>query len=156
MWASPRTSDERTLQAITILRDLGTPLLIHQPSYSLFNRWIEDKLLTVLDEQGVGCIAFSPLGQGLLTDKYLDGVAPVHARPTGVVPRRTDAERGEPGRVRGLAAIAHERGQRMSQLAIAWGLDLVVTSVLLGASSVAQLDENLDALDDAPSSATRS
>src|SRR5271154_2108009 len=68
-------SDERTLQAITILRDLGTPLLIHQPSYSLLNRWIEDKLLTVLDEQGVGCIAFSPLGQGLLTDRYLNGVA---------------------------------------------------------------------------------
>src|SRR5271170_6868754 len=68
-------SDERTRQAITILRDLGTPLLIHQPSYSLFNRWIEDKLLNVLDEQGVGCIAFSPLGQGLLTDRYLDGVS---------------------------------------------------------------------------------
>jgi L-glyceraldehyde 3-phosphate reductase len=141
-------SDERTRQAITILRDLGTPLLIHQPSYSLFNRWIEDKLLDVLDEQGVGCIAFSPLGQGLLTEKYLDGVAsdsraakPDSSLASGMLNEENLA------RVRGLAAIAHERGQKMPQLAIAWALrNPVITSVLLGASSVEQLDENLDSL----------
>jgi len=141
-------SDERTLQAITILRDLGTPLLIHQPSYSMLNRWIEDRLLDVLDEQGVGCIAFSPLGQGLLTEKYLDGVA------NDSRAAKDDSSLGNQllneenlARVRGLAEIAHERGQRMSQLAIAWALrNPVVTCVLLGASSVEQLDENLDAL----------
>jgi L-glyceraldehyde 3-phosphate reductase len=142
-------SDERTLQAITILRDLGTPLLIHQPSYSLLNRWIEDRLLDVLDEHGVGCIAFSPLGQGLLTDKYLDGVA-ANSRAakddSSLAARMLNDE--NLARVRGLAEIAHERGQRMSQLAIAWALrNPVVTCVLLGASSVEQLDENLDALD---------
>ena len=141
-------SDERTAQAITILRDLGTPLLIHQPSYSMLNRWIEDRLLDVLDEQGVGCIAFSPLGQGLLTDKYLDGVAS-GSRATkddsSLASRMLNEE--NIARVRGLAEIAHERGQRMSQLAIAWALrNPVVTSVLLGASSVEQLDENLDSL----------
>ncbi len=142
-------SDERTLQTITILRDLGTPLLIHQPSYSLLNRWIEDKLLTVLDEQGVGCIAFSPLGQGLLTEKYLDGVSNDSraAKDDSSLAEQMLNEENL-ARVRGLAAIAHERGQKMSQLAIAWALrSPVVTSVLLGASSVAQLDENLDALD---------
>jgi len=142
-------SDERTLQAITILRDLGTPLLIHQPSYSLLNRWIEDRLIDVLDEHGVGCIAFSPLGQGLLTDKYLDGVA-ANSRAakddSSLAARMLNDE--NLARVRGLAEIAHERGQRMSQLAIAWALrNPVVTCVLLGASSVEQLDENLDALD---------
>jgi L-glyceraldehyde 3-phosphate reductase len=141
-------SDERTRQAITILRDLGTPLLIHQPSYSLFNRWIEDKLLDVLDEQGVGCIAFSPLGQGLLTEKYLSGVAS-DSRAAKVDSSLNSGMLNEENlaRVRGLAAIAHERGQKMSQLAIAWALrNPVITSVLLGASSVEQLDENLDSL----------
>jgi L-glyceraldehyde 3-phosphate reductase len=141
-------SDERTLQAITILRDLGTPLLIHQPSYSMLNRWIEDRLLDVLDEQGVGCIAFSPLGQGLLTDKYLDGVANNSraAKDDSSLANQMLNEENL-ARVRGLAEIAHERGQRMSQLAIAWALrNPVVTCVLLGASSVEQLDENLDAL----------
>jgi L-glyceraldehyde 3-phosphate reductase len=141
-------SDERTLQAITILRDLGTPLLIHQPSYSLLNRWIEDKLLNVLDEQGVGCIAFSPLGQGLLTDRYVDGVASDSraARHDSSLDATMFNDENL-ARVRGLAAIAKERGQRMSQLAIAWALrNPVVTSVLLGASSVEQLDENLESL----------
>jgi L-glyceraldehyde 3-phosphate reductase len=141
-------SDERTLQAITILRDLGTPLLIHQPSYSMLNRWIEDRLLDVLDEQGVGCVAFSPLGQGLLTDKYLDGVANNSraAKDDSSLANQMLNEENL-ARVRGLAEIAHERGQRMSQLAIAWALrNPVVTCVLLGASSVEQLDENLDAL----------
>ena len=141
-------SDERTRQAITILRDLGTPLLIHQPSYSLFNRWIEDKLLDVLDEQGVGCIAFSPLGQGLLTEKYLNGVTS-DSRAAKADSSLNSGMLNEENlaRVRGLAAIAHERGQKMSQLAIAWALrNPVITSVLLGASSVEQLDENLDSL----------
>jgi len=141
-------SDERTREAIAILRDLGTPLLIHQPSYSMFNRWIEDHLLDVLDEFGVGCIGFSPLGQGLLTDRYLDGTASGSRASKGdssLASRMLNEE--NLARVRGLAAIAQERGQRMAQLAIAWALrNPVVTSVLLGASSVAQLDENLDAL----------
>jgi L-glyceraldehyde 3-phosphate reductase len=141
-------SDERTQQAITILRDLGTPLLIHQPSYSMLNRWIEDRLLDVLDEQGVGCIAFSPLGQGLLTDKYLEGVSKDSRAAKGDSSLAAQLLNDENlARVRGLAAIAHERGQKMAQLAIAWALrNPVVTSVLLGASSVEQLDENLDAL----------
>ena len=141
-------SDERTREAIAILRDLGTPLLIHQPSYSMFNRWIEDRLLDVLDEHGVGCIGFSPLGQGLLTDRYLDGTASgsrASKDDSSLAARMLNDE--NLARVRGLAAIAQERGQRMAQLAIAWALrNPVVTSVLLGASSVAQLDENLDAL----------
>jgi L-glyceraldehyde 3-phosphate reductase len=141
-------SDERTSQAITILRELGTPLLIHQPSYSMLNRWIEDRLLDLLDEQGVGCIAFSPLAQGLLTNRYLEGVAKDSraARDDSSLASQMLNEENL-ARVRGLAAIAEERGQRMAQLAIAWALrSPVVTSVLLGASSVAQLDENLDAL----------
>ncbi len=141
-------SDERTREAITILRDLGTPLLIHQPSYSLFNRWIEDKLLDVLDEHGVGCIAFSPLGQGLLTEKYLNGVASDSRAAKADSSLASGMLNDENlARVRGLATIAHERGQKMPQLAIAWALrNPVITSVLLGASSVEQLDENLDSL----------
>jgi L-glyceraldehyde 3-phosphate reductase len=141
-------SDERTQQAITILRDLGTPLLIHQPSYSMLNRWIEDRLLDVLDEQGVGCIAFSPLGQGLLTDRYLSGTSSdSRAAKDGSSLAARMLNEENLARVRGLAEIAQERGQRMAQLAIAWALrSPVVTSVLLGASSVAQLDENLDSL----------
>jgi L-glyceraldehyde 3-phosphate reductase len=141
-------SDERTTQAITILRELGTPLLIHQPSYSLLNRWIEAKLLDVLDEQGVGCIAFSPLGQGLLTERYLNGIASDSRAAKGDSSLNSGMLNEENlARVRGLANIAHERGQKMSQLAIAWALrSPVITSVLLGASSVEQLDENLDAL----------
>jgi len=141
-------SDERTQQAITILRDLGTPLLIHQPSYSMLNRWIEDRLLDVLDEQGVGCIAFSPLGQGLLTGKYLNGVSKDSraAKDDSSLAAQLLSDENL-ARVRGLAAIAQERGQKMAQLAIAWALrNPVITSVLLGASSVEQLDENLDAL----------
>jgi L-glyceraldehyde 3-phosphate reductase len=141
-------SDERTTQAITILRDLGTPLLIHQPSYSMLNRWIEAKLLDVLEEQGVGCIAFSPLAQGLLTERYLNGVASdSRAARDGSSLNTAMLNEENLARVRGLADIAHERGQKMSQLAIAWALrSPVITAVLLGASSVEQLDENLDAL----------
>ncbi len=140
-------SDERTREAVRILRALGTPLLIHQPSYSMLNRWIEERLLDVLDAEGVGCIAFSPLAQGLLTDRYLEGV-PEGSRASKhtSLPEEmlNDANLAH---VRALSGIATARGQSMSQLAIAWALrDPRVTSVLLGTSSVAQLDENLDAL----------
>lgn len=141
-------SDERTREAVRILRVLGTPLLIHQPSYSMLNRWIEDRLLDVLDAEGVGCIAFSPLAQGLLTDRYLDGIpagsrASLHTSLSSDMINETNI-----AHVRSLSIIARERGQTMSQLAIAWALrDPRMTSVVLGASSVQQLDENLTALD---------
>jgi L-glyceraldehyde 3-phosphate reductase len=138
----------RTEEAIEILRSLGTPLLIHQPSYSLLNRWIEGGLLEVLEREGVGTIVFSPLGQGLLTDRYLDGV-----------PEDSRVRRGEAfdegllseealSRVRALNEIAKGRGQSLAQMAIAWVLrDPRVTSALIGASSVAQLEQNLAALE---------
>ena len=141
-------SDQRTTEAIAILRSLGTPLLIHQPSYSMLNRWMEEKLLDVLGEQGVGCIAFSPLAQGLLTDRYLDGI-PQDSRASKDSSLSPDMLNEENlNHVRALREIAQKRGQRVSQLAIAWALrDPRVTSVLLGASSVAQLEENLASLD---------
>ena len=141
-------SDQRTREAIAILRDLGTPLLIHQPSYSMFNRWIEERLLDVLGDEGVGCIAFSPLAQGLLTNRYLDSI-PEGSRVTRNDSLPTDMlNETNLNRVRGLREIAQERGQLVSQLALAWALrDPRVTSVLIGASSVAQLEENLGALD---------
>jgi L-glyceraldehyde 3-phosphate reductase len=140
-------SDERTKEAIAILKALGTPLLIHQPSYSMFNRWIEDRLLDVLDEAGVGCIAFSPLAQGLLTDKYLQGV-PANSRAAENSSMSMDMlSEANLARVRALNAVAQGRGQSLSQLALAWALrDRRVTSVVIGASSVAQLEENLGAL----------
>jgi L-glyceraldehyde 3-phosphate reductase len=137
----------RTEEAIQILRKLGTPLLIHQPSYSMFNRWIEDGLLDVLGREGAGVIAFSPLAQGLLTDKYLDGV-PEDSRVRRGQAFSEDlitAENIE--RAQALAAIAAQRGQTLAQLAIAWTLrDPRVTSALIGASSVAQLEQNVAAL----------
>jgi L-glyceraldehyde 3-phosphate reductase len=140
-------SPERTLEAARILAELGTPLLIHQPSYSMFNRWIEDGLLDTLGDLGVGCIAFSPLAQGLLTDRYLDGIpADSRGARNGSMQKRmlTDETLG---RVRGLNDIATERGQTLAQLALSWALrDDRVTSVLIGASSVAQLDDNLAAV----------
>jgi len=141
-------SDQRTREAIAILRDLGTPLLIHQPSYSMFNRWIEERLLDVLGDEGVGCIAFSPLAQGLLTNRYLDSI-PEGSRVTRNDSLPTDMlNETNLNRVRGLREIAQERGQLVSQLALAWALrDPRVSSVLIGASSVAQLEENLGALD---------
>ena len=140
-------SDERTKEAIAILKALGTPLLIHQPSYSMFNRWIEDRLLDVLDEAGVGCIAFSPLAQGLLTDKYLQGV-PANSRAAENSSMSMDMlSEANLDHVRALNAVAKARGQSLSQLALAWALrDRRVTSVVIGASSVAQLEENLGAL----------
>jgi L-glyceraldehyde 3-phosphate reductase len=140
-------SDERTKEAVEILRSLGTPLLIHQPSYSMFNRWIEDKLLDVLKEEGVGCIAFSPLAQGLLTDRYLNGV-PAGSRATeGDSFEMSMLSEANLKHVRALNDIAQARGQKLAQMALAWVLrDPRITSALIGASSVEQLDENLDAL----------
>jgi L-glyceraldehyde 3-phosphate reductase len=136
-----------TREAAAILRGLGTPLLIHQPSYSLFNRWIEPDLLDVLGEEGVGCIAFSPLAQGLLTDRYLGGV-PGGSRasaPGSLSPEMLSED--NMARVRALADIALRRGQQLSQLAIAWVLrDPRVTSALVGVSSIAQLEANVQAL----------
>jgi L-glyceraldehyde 3-phosphate reductase len=141
-------SDQRTLEAIAILRSLGTPLLIHQPSYSMLNRWVEDRLLDVLGDEGVGCIAFSPLAQGLLTNRYLTEV------PEGSRATRNDSltmdmlSEENLSHVRALAEIARDRGQLVSQLALAWALrDPRVTSVLIGASSVGQLEQNLASLD---------
>jgi L-glyceraldehyde 3-phosphate reductase len=142
-------SPRRTRQAAEILRGLGTPLLIHQPSYSMLNRWIEeDGLLEVLEEEGVGCIVFSPLAQGLLTDRYLDGV-PEGSRASrpGTMDRDQLSEETL-AKVRALDELAGRRGQSLAQLAVAWTLrDPRVTSALLGASSVAQLEANVAALD---------
>ncbi|MGW0518076.1 L-glyceraldehyde 3-phosphate reductase [Crossiella sp. NPDC003009] len=139
-------SAERTAAAAALLREMGVPLLIHQPSYSMFNRWIEPELLDVLEEVGAGCIAFSPLGQGMLTDRYLNGV-PEGSRAsrdgslsTGLLTEDNLA------RIRALNKIARSRGQSLAQLAISWTLrDSRVTSALVGASSVAQLEQNLAA-----------
>ena len=138
---------KRTLQAARILRDLGTPLLIHQPSYSLLNRWIEQELIDVLEREGVGAIVFSPLAQGLLTDKYLDGIQEDSRvrRGNHFSPELVSEE--NLARVRGLNEIAARRGQTLAQLAIAWTLrDGRVSSALLGASSVWQLEQNVEAL----------
>jgi L-glyceraldehyde 3-phosphate reductase len=140
-------SVRRTGEAVSILRGLGTPLLIHQPSYSLLNRWIEDGLLDLLGRKGVGCIVFSPLAQGLLTDKYLDGVPEGSraAADSSLSPDMLSDENLE--RIRALNEIAHRRGQSLAQLALAWTLrDERVTSTLIGASSVAQLEQNVSAL----------
>jgi len=139
-------SAERTLEAADLLRRMGTPLLIHQPSYSMLNRWIEGGLLDVLEREGAGCIAFSPLAQGVLTGKYLDGVpAGSRASQNGSL----SADQIAPqtlAHVRALNEIAAGRGQSLAQLALSWALrDARVTSVLIGASSVAQLEENLAA-----------
>jgi L-glyceraldehyde 3-phosphate reductase len=141
-------SPERTREAARILRDLGTPLTIHQPSYSLLNRWIEGGLLDVLEEEGVGCIVFSPLAQGMLTTKYLDGVPESSraARGESFSPDLLTDENLE--RVRALNEIAKRRGQSLAQLALAWTLrDERITSTLIGASSVEQLEQNVAALE---------
>ncbi|TKG69735.1 L-glyceraldehyde 3-phosphate reductase [Prauserella endophytica] len=140
-------SAEKTAEAAAILRDLGTPLRIHQPSYSMLNRWIEGGLLDVLEREGVGCIGFSPLAQGMLTDRYLDGV-PEGSRASrdSSLPAGFLTEENL-GKVRALAGIAAARGQTLAQLAIAWTLrDERMTSTVLGASSVAQLEDNVAAL----------
>ncbi|HZU54488.1 MAG TPA: L-glyceraldehyde 3-phosphate reductase [Actinocrinis sp.] len=141
-------SPERTRQAADILRSLGTPLLIHQPSYSMLNRWIERGLLDTLGDLGVGCIAFSPLAQGMLTNKYLGGIPEGSRASRGSSLSTELLSEGNLQHVRALNEIAAERGQSLAQLALAWALrDARVTSVLIGASSVAQLDDNLGALD---------
>jgi L-glyceraldehyde 3-phosphate reductase len=141
-------SPERTAEAARILRELGTPLLIHQPSYSMLNRWIEGGLLDTLEGLGVGCIAFSPLAQGMLTSRYLDGIPADSraARDTSLSPRLLTDE--NLAHIRALNEIAAARGQSLAELALAWCLrDSRVTSVLIGASSVSQLEDNVAALD---------
>jgi L-glyceraldehyde 3-phosphate reductase len=141
-------SAEKTREAVAILRGLGTPLLIHQPSYSMLNRWIEEELLDVLAEEGAGCIAFSPLAQGMLTDKYLEGI-PDGSRATQGSSLSPDLVTDEArAKLRALNEIATGRGQTLAQLALAWTLrDERVTSALVGASSVEQLEANVAALD---------
>jgi L-glyceraldehyde 3-phosphate reductase len=140
----------KTKEAATIARDLGTPLLIHQPSYSMLNRWIEPDLLDELEEQGMGCIVFTALAQGLLTDRYLDGV-PDDSRAARADSTLAGLEDDVLDRVRSLNAIAERRGQKLAQLALQWALrDPRVTSAVIGASSVEQLDTNRDALDFPP------
>src|SRR4051794_12127759 len=140
-------SPQRTARAAQIMRDLGTPLLIHQPSYSLLNRWIEPELLDVLGDEGIGCIVFSPLAQGMLTTKYLDGIPEgSRAAQDGSLSRELLSEENLT-HVRALNEMAKERGQSLAQMALAWTLrDPRVTSTLIGASSVAQLEENVGAL----------
>jgi len=141
-------SDQRTAEAVAILRRLGTPLLIHQPSYSMLNRWIEDRLLDVLGTEGVGCIAFSVLAQGLLSDRYLNGVPPGSRATQNGSLTRDMLNDDNLARIRALNDIAQMRQQSLAQTAIAWALrDPRVTSVLIGASSVAQLEQNVTALD---------
>jgi L-glyceraldehyde 3-phosphate reductase len=141
-------SAHKTAEATAILRDMGVPLLIHQPSYSMINRWIEEQhLLDTLAEVGAGCIAFSPLAQGLLTDRYLGGVPADSRVATGGALSETMLTQENLDRVRALNDIAARRGQSLAQLAIAWALrDERVTSVVLGASSVPQLEANVAAL----------
>jgi L-glyceraldehyde 3-phosphate reductase len=141
-------SPERTREAARILKSAGVPLLIHQPSYSMLNRWIEKELLGTLDELGVGCIAFSPLAQGLLTNKYLHGV-PANSRATAENSSLLKEFLSEENlkRVRALSDIAQGRGQSLAQMAIAWVLrDRRVTTALIGARNVEQLDNSLDAI----------
>jgi len=141
-------SPERTTEAAKILREMGTPLLIHQPSYSMLNRWIEGDLLDTLETEGVGCIAFSPLAQGMLTDRYLNGIPAGSRASLGkfLTPEMLTPETLK--HVRALNEMAAARGQSLAQMALAWGLrDERVTSVLIGASSVAQLEDSLASVD---------
>jgi L-glyceraldehyde 3-phosphate reductase len=140
-------SADKTAEAASIARDLGTPLLIHQPSYSMLNRWIEPDLLDELERQGMGCIVFTALAQGLLTDRYLDGI-PEDSRAARDNSTIAGLDDSVLARVRSLNEIAQGRGQKLAQLALQWAIrDPRVTSAVIGASSVEQLDTNLDALD---------
>jgi L-glyceraldehyde 3-phosphate reductase len=139
---------DQTGQAARILRELGTPCLIHQPSYSMFNRWIEDGLLTVLEEEGIGCIVFSPLAQGLLTDRYLNGIPKDSraAKPSTFL-RPEQVTQEKLAKVRKLNEVARVRGQSLAQMAIAWVLrHTAVTSALIGASNASQIEDGVAAL----------
>ena len=142
-------SAKKTAEATQLLKDMGIPCLIHQPSYSLLNRWIEADLLDTLQDNGIGCIAFSPLAQGLLTDRYLNGVpadSRMH-RPGGGSLKAEHASEENIARIRGLSAIAKSRGQSLAQMAVAWVLrDSRVTSALIGASRPAQISELAEAV----------
>ena len=140
---------EQTARAAAILQELGTPLLIHQPSYSILNRWIErDNLLDTLEAVGAGCIAFSPLQQGLLTDRYLGGIPADSRVRTSTFLNESDLDKATMGRIHNLNDIAAHRGQSLAQLALAWALrDQRMTSLIIGASSVSQLETNVAALD---------
>jgi L-glyceraldehyde 3-phosphate reductase len=142
-------TSEQTGQAAAILQELGTPLLIHQPSYSILNRWIEqDGLLDTLERVGAGCIAFSPLQQGLLTDRYLGGVPADSRVATSIFLNESDLDDTTMRRIRALNDIAAARGQSLAQLALAWALrDPRMTGLIIGASSVTQLETNIGALD---------
>lgn len=143
-------SPARTLEAARVLRELGTPLLVHQPSYSMLNRWIEDELLDTLDEVGAGCVVFSPRAQGLLTNRYLNGV-PENSRMAitrGRTMKPSMLTEENLARVKALNDIAQSRGQTLAQMALSWVLrDTRIASVLMGASTVAQLEENLRSLE---------
>ena len=141
-------SPERTTEAARLLREMGTPLLIHQPSYSMLNRWIEGGLLDALEASGAGCIAFSPLAQGMLTSKYLDGIPAESRMAENSSLSRDLLTEQNVAHIRALDALARRRGQSLAQMALAWCLrDPRMTSIVAGASSVAQLEENLAALD---------
>jgi len=139
---------EQTREAVAILYELGTPCLIHQPSYNMFNRWIEDGLLDVLEEEGIGCIVFSPLAQGMLTDRYLKGIPEDSraGRPTGALRREAVTEE-RLSKVRRLSEVARARGQTLAQMVVAWVLRHPgMTSALVGASRVSQVEDNVAAL----------
>ncbi|MCP8898240.1 L-glyceraldehyde 3-phosphate reductase [Gilvimarinus xylanilyticus] len=143
---------EQTRRAAAILKDLGTPLLIHQPRYNLFDRWIEDGLTDVLDEEGVGSIVFSPLSQGMLTDKYLNGIPQDSraARGEQIYLSENDISEATLDKIRALNEIAQNRGQSLAQMALAWVLNnKTVTSAIIGASRVAQIEDSVQALDNA-------
>jgi L-glyceraldehyde 3-phosphate reductase len=141
-------SAAKTREAAAILRDAGTPCLIHQPSYSMLNRWIEDELLKVVDDEGIGVIAFSPLAQGMLTGRYLDGVPPDSRAAEDDSLSKGFLSEGNLSRLRALKEIATGRGQTLAQMAIAWVLrDPRVTTALIGASRWSQIEDNLGALD---------
>jgi len=141
-------SAERTKDAVDIARALGTPILIHQPSYSLLNRWIEPEVLETCGEEGVGIIAFSPLGQGMLTDRYLGGIPEDSRAAKDFYLKRDFINEDNMARVKALNAIAERRGQKLASMALAWVLrDPRVTSALIGASSVEQLETNVAALE---------
>lgn len=142
-------SAEQTVEMTKILKDLGTPFIIHQPSYSMFNRWIEDGLKDVLVENQLGAIAYSPLAQGLLTDRYLNGIPENSRAHRGISARLTEEQvNSNLSKIRELNQIAQDRGQTLAEMAIAWILrDGIVTSVVIGASRVSQLEDNIKALD---------